>query len=43
MGILRLYGKLIESRILSENMIVVPSVLIAWLKSIRIHGKKGFR
>ena len=28
---------------LSENLIIVPSVLIAWLKLIRIHGKKGYR
>ena len=27
----------------SENLIVVPSVLIAWLKSIGIHDKKRYR
>ena len=31
------------SHILSENGIVVPSVLIAWLKLNEIHGKKGYR
>ena len=25
------------------NCIVLPSVLIAWLKIIGIHGKKGYR
>ena len=28
-----------SAHILSENLIVVPSVLIAWLKLIGIHGK----
>ena len=31
------------AHILSENLIVVPSVLIASLKLIGIHGKKGCR
>ena len=31
------------AHILSENGIVVPSVLIAWLKLSGIHGKKGRR
>ena len=31
------------AHILSKNLIVVPSVLIAWLKLIGIHGKKGCR
>ena len=29
------------AHILSENLIVVPSILIAWLKLIGIHSKKG--
>ena len=29
------------AHILSENLIFVPSILIAWLKLIGIHGKKG--
>ena len=31
------------ANILSENGIVVPRVLIAWLKLVGIHGKKGCR
>ena len=31
------------ANILSENGIVVPHVLIAWLKLVGIHGKKGCR
>ena len=31
------------AHILSEKLIVVPSVLIDWLKLIGIHGKKGCR
>ena len=31
------------AHILFENLLVIPSVLITWLKLIGIHGKKGCR